>query len=173
MKNILSKTILLLFILSTETFAKEWEVTEFKNFVTLEYPGKITYGDKLSFNFSKKNCNRVNYFFSAYSAVKNKNFMNLQGRNIPLNINGVKTEAKTIYTTPFLMGYRGMFFLGTYDSYTIAKFFDRITNYEIKIDNRNGFVAKDFFDIDVNQWNLNDSKEAFDFAKNKCKEKSS
>jgi hypothetical protein len=171
MKNILYKTFILVFLFSTSVLAKEWEIVDFDKFVSLQYHGKVTHGDKLDFNFSKKNCDRVNYFFSIYTAKKNPDFMNLKGKPIPLNINGVKTSANTIYTSPFLMGYRGMFYLGSYHAKDISKFFNRITSYQIKVVDRDNFKADAYFDIDFNQWNLGDSEEAFKEAYSVCKSK--
>lgn len=171
MKNILYKTFALLILLSTNVVAKDWEIVDFNKFVSLQYHGKITHGDKLDFNFSKKNCDKVNYFFTIYSAKKNPEFMNLKGKQIPLNINGVKTWADTIYTSPFLMGYRGIFYLGSYHASDISKFFKRITSYQIKVVDRDNFKADTYFDIDFNQWNLGDSTKVFKEAHDKCKSK--
>lgn len=169
----LIKTFILCILFSKNVFAKDWQVVDYKKFISLEYSGIVTHGDKLNFNFSKRNCDRVSYYFSMYSAIKNPDFMKLKGKSIPLNINGIKTWADTIYTSPFLMGYRGMFYLGTYNSKEIAKFFNRITNYQIKVVNRNDFNVEKYFDIHFNKWNLSDSKEAFDEAYNLCKSKTS
>lgn len=167
----LYKTFILIILFSTNVIAKEWEIVDFKNFVSLQYSGKVTHGDKLDFNFSKKNCDKVNFFFSIYTATKNPDFMNLKGKEIPLNINGIKTWANTIYTSPFLMGYRGMFYLGSHDESDLSKFFSRITSYQIKVINHDSFKADTYFDIDHNQWDLGDSTEAFKKAYQKCKEK--
>jgi len=171
MKKLLLQSFLVLFILTQPTFSEEkWKITTFKKFVSLEFNGEVTHGDKLSFNFPKKDCNRVNYYFSAYSAENNKDFNTLQGKDLPVVINGVRTWAKTVYTSPFLMGHRAMFYLGTYDANDLSKFFSRITNYQIKIVNRGGFIAKAYFDIDHNKWNLADSTQAFNQAINTCKD---
>ena len=169
MKKLFIQSLLVLFVLTQPTFSEEkWKITTFKKFVSLEFNGEVTHGDKLSFNFSKKDCNRVNYYFSAYSAENNKDFNTLQGKDLPIVINGVRTWAKTVYTSPFLMGHRAMFYLGTYDANDLSKFFSRITNYQIKIVNRGGFIAKAYFDIDHNKWNLADSTKAFNKAKETC-----
>ena len=167
----LLKTFILMILFSTNVIAKEWEIVDFKKFVSLQYSGKVTHGDKLDFNFSKKNCDRVNFFFSIYTATKNPDFMNLKDRKIPVNINGVKTWADTIYTSPFLMGYRGMFYLGSHDVSDLSKFFNRISNYQIKVVDHDSFKVDSYFDVDYNQWNLGDSAEAFKKAYQKCKEK--
>jgi len=168
--KILFKTFIL-FILSSNAFASDWEVVDFKKFVSLQYSGKITHGDKLNFNFSKKNCDRVNYYFSVYSAKMNIGFMKLKGKQIPLDINGIKTSAETIHVSPFLMGYRGMFYLGSYYANDLSKFFKRITSYQIKVVSTDDFKADAYFDIDFNQWDLGNSSDAFDKAYNQCKSK--
>ena len=167
----LYKTFILIILFSTNVLAKEWQIVDFKNFISLQYSGKITHGDKLNFNFSKKNCDKVNFFFSIYSAKNNPEFMNLKGSKIPLNINGIKTWADTIYTSPFLMGYRGMFYLGSHDSNDLSTFFKTIKDYQIRVVNRQNFKAQNYFDIDYNQWDLEDSTEAFQKAYQKCKER--
>lgn len=171
MKKLFIQSLLVLFVLTNTTFAeKNWKITNFKKFVSLQFDGEVTHGDKLSFNFLKKNCNKVNYYFSAYSAEKNKDFLNLQGHQVPLVINGVKTWGRAVYTSPFLMGHRAMFYLGSDDANNLSHFFSRVTNYQIKIVNRGGFIAKAYFDIDHNKWNLADSTQAFNKAINTCKD---
>lgn len=169
MRNILIHTIILLFVLTIKVAAKDWSVTTFKNFVSLQYQGKITYGDTINFNLPKKNCNKVNYLFSVYSMEKNPEFMNLKDKKIPLNINGINTWANTIYVYPFLMGYRGMFYLGSYDIEDLSKFFEKTKNYKIQIVDRDGFNAKDYFDVDYNEWNLEGFSKAIREAQNTCK----
>ena len=63
-----------------------------------------------------------------------------------------------------------MFYLGSNDANDLSHFFSRITNYQIKIVNRGGFIAKAYFDIDHNKWNLADSTKAFNQAINTCKD---
>ena len=169
MKKIIIKTIILFFIIIQSSFSKEnWSILIFDKFISLQFDGEITHGDKLSFNFSKENCDNINYYFSAYSAQSEKDFLALQGQNIPLEINQIKTWGKAVYTSPFLMGHRAYLYLGSYNVSELLNFFSNIIYYKIKIIDHGGFVAKDFFDIKYNQWNLKEFKKAFKTANEKC-----
>ena len=90
--------------------------------------------------------------------MKAGKILQLIDKNIPIKINGVDVTANVISVSPFLMGYRVSFSLGTFPikeyMHFLKEFYDEFQKYEIEIVDGVDFKASKYFDITTNNWKL-------------------
>jgi len=132
--------------------------------------GEVTFGDKLRFISKKGRCDFVQEVVTFYTWEKPENISELNGQKIPIKVNNEPgPKAEVFYVHPFLMGYMVWFDLGIYKTDVLASALQKLGGkYEIKIVDGHGFKAKKFFDITVNNWELDGVLNAFQRIKNNC-----
>ena len=99
----------------------------------------------------------------------------LEGKNIPIKINGEDLTAKVQSVSPFLtLGFRVSFSLGTYPLkeyiYHLSNFYREENKYEIEIVDGIDFKASKYFDITINSWKLDKLVPSVLEASKLCKE---
>ena len=94
---------------------EEWTIDQFNSLAYARVSGEITHGDSLNFFISSEDdCTKVYNNFTFYTYEKPGDIKQLIDKNIPIKINGVDVTANVISVSPFLMGYRVSFNLGTF-----------------------------------------------------------
>ena len=147
----------------------KWDFAKLDGFSYGALAGEVTHGDKLRFIMRKDHCDTVQHVVTFYTYQKPDDISQLKGQKIPVQINDVSGfEIKAFMVRPFLMGYQVWFSLGTWPVDTLASALKEFDRYEIKIVDGHGFKAKKYFDITVNNWELNDLENAFQRIKNNC-----
>ena len=154
---------------------EEWTITKFDKLVNIAVSGEVTHGDTLNFFIrSEDSCKKVWNTFSFYTYEKPGDIKQLLHKNVPIKINGVELSAKVITVNPFLMGYRVSFSLGEFPikEYTnfLKEFYDEFQKYEIEIIDGLDFKASKYFDININNWKLDNLIESIFKANKICKE---
>jgi hypothetical protein len=138
---------------------EEWTIDQFNSLAYARVSGEVTHGDSLNFFIStESNCTKVYNNFTFYTYEKPGDIKQLIDRNIPIKINGVDGTANVITVSPFLMGYRVSFNLGTFPvkeyMHFLKEFYDEFQKYEIEIVDGIDFKAAKYFDITTNNWKL-------------------
>ena len=154
---------------------EEWTITKFDKLVNVAVSGEVTHGDTLNFFIrSEDNCEKVWNTFSFYTYKKPGDIKQLLHKNVPIKINGKELSAKVITVNPFLMGYRVSFSLGGFPikEYThfLKEFYDEFQKYEIEIVDGLDFKASKYFDININNWKLDDLASSISEANKLCKD---
>ena len=145
-----------------ESYAKaeeEWSIDKFKTLSYAKVSGEVTHGDSLNFFIlPTEKCEKVYNTFTFYTWEKPNDIKQLLHKNIPIELNGEELTAKVEVVSPFLMGYRIMFSLGTYPVkeyiYRLHNFYKEEKKYEIRIVDGINFKASKYFDITINSWKL-------------------
>ena len=145
-----------------ESYAKaeeEWSIDKFKTLSYARVSGEVTHGDSLNFFIlPTEKCEKVYNTFTFYTWEKPNDIKQLLHKNIPIELNGEELTAKVEVVSPFLMGYRVMFSLGTYPVkeyiYRLHNFYNEEKKYEIRIVDGINFKASKYFDITINSWKL-------------------
>ena len=139
---------------------EEWTIDKYKTLSYARVSGEVIHGDSLNFFIgSHENCEKVYNSFTFVTYEKPGDIYQLEGKNIPIKINGEDLTAKVQSVTPFFeMGYRVSFSLGTYPLkeyiYHLSNFYKEEGKYEIQIVDGIGFKAAKYFDITANNWKL-------------------
>ena len=138
---------------------EEWTIDQFNSLAYARVSGEITHGDSLNFFISSEDdCTKVYNNFTFYTYEKPGDIKQLIDKNIPIKINGVDVTANVISVSPFLMGYRVSFSLGTFPikeyMHFLKEFYDEFQKYEIEIVDGVDFKAAKYFDITTNNWKL-------------------
>ena len=124
-----------------ESYAKaeeEWSIDKFKTLSYARVSGEVTHGDSLNFFIlPTEKCEKVYNTFTFYTWEKPNDIKQLLHKNIPIELNGEELTAEVADVSPFLMGYRIMFSLGTYPVkeyiYRLHNFYKEEKKYEIRI----------------------------------------
>ena len=150
---------LTLITLSSAVAEEEWTIDKFNSLSYAKVSGEVTHGDSLNFFISSEdNCTSVYNNFTFYTYEKPGDIKQLIDKNIPIKINGVDVTANVISVSPFLMGYRVSFNLGTFPikeyMHFLKEFYDEFQKYEIEIVDGVDFKAAKYFDITTNNWKL-------------------
>jgi len=150
---------LTLITLSSAVAEEEWTIDKFNSLSYARVSGEVTHGDSLNFFISTEDdCGKVYNNFTFYTYEKPGDIKQLIDKNIPIKINGVEVTANVISVSPFLMGYRVSFSLGTFPikEYThfLKEFYNEYQKYEIEIVDGVDFKVAKYFDIPVNNWKL-------------------
>ena len=138
---------------------EEWSIDRYKTLSYARVSGEVTHGDNLNFWIrTQDNCEKVYNTFTVYTYEKPGDIKQLLDKNIPIKINGEEITAKVQDITPFLLGYRYHFSLGSYPIkeyvYFLKEFYDEFQKYEIEIVDGIDFKAAKYFDITTNNWKL-------------------
>ena len=154
---------------------EEWTITKFDKLINAAVSGEVTHGDTLNFFIrSEDNCEKVWNTFSFYTYEKPGDIKQLLHKNVPIKINGKELSAKVITVNPFLMGYRVSFSLGEFPvkeyTYFLKEFYDEFQKYEIEIIDGLNFKASKYFDININNWKLDNLVPSVLEASKQCKQ---
>ena len=138
---------------------EEWTIDKYESISYARVSGEVTHGDSLNFFIlSRENCETVYNNFTFYTYEKPADIYQLEGKNIPIKINGEELTAQVRSISPFLMGFRVSFSLGTYPLkeyiYRLNNFYQKENKYEIEIVDGIDFKAAKYFDIPNNNWRL-------------------
>ena len=154
---------------------EEWSIHKLKTLSYARVSGEVTHGDSLNFVIlSRENCEKVQNTFSFYTWEKPNDIKQLLHKHIPIELNGEKLTAKVKDVSPFLMGYRVMFSLGTYPVkeyiYRLHNFYNEEKKYEIQIVDGINFKTSKYFDISINNWKLDNLVPSVLEAHKLCKD---
>lgn len=166
------------YVHAEESYAKteeEWTIDKFKTLSYAKVSGEVTHGDSLNFFIlPTEKCEKVYNTFTFYTWEKPNDITQLLHKHIPIELNGEELTAKVEVVSPFLMGYRIMFSLGTYPVkeyiYRLHNFYKEEKKYEIRIVDGINFKASKYFDITINSWKLDKLVPSVLEASKLCKE---
>ena len=138
---------------------EEWTIDKFRSLSFARVSGEVIHGDNLNFFIgSAENCEMVYNNFTFVTYENPGDIYQLEGKNIPIKINGAEVTAEVISVSPFLIGHRVSFSLGTFPTkeyiHFLKEFYDEFQKYEIEIVDGIDFKATKYFDITTNNWKL-------------------
>lgn len=152
--------ILFLLIIAYQAQAEEeWTIDKYKSLSYARVSGEVIHGDALNFFIgSHENCEMVYNSFTFVTYEKPGDIYQLVGKNIPIKINGEDLTAEVQSVSPFLIGFRVSFSLGSFPVkeyiYRLSNFYKEENKYEIEIVDGVDFKAAKYFDITTNNWKL-------------------
>jgi len=165
------KILLFLLVFSFPLAAKaKWviNVDDSGTTVWVEQNSQVTHGDKLRYRFVKNDCDIIQEVFTFYSMINNKNIKLIEGRIVGLIINDHQVGAEIMFALPFLSGHSVWFNLGHYYVDDHIAFWHGKELYKVKIVDNENFKAKDYFDVSVNKWSMDDFAETLKAGQKKC-----
>ena len=150
---------LLVFTHQAQAGEEEWTIDKYKSLSYARVSGEKIHGDNLNFFIgSHENCEKVYNSFTFLTYQNPGDIYQLKDKNIPIKINGENMTAKVQSVSPFLMGFRVSFSLGTFPLkeyiYHLSNFYKEEKKYEIEIVDGIDFKASKYFDITINSWKL-------------------
>ena len=167
--------ILFLLIIAYQAQAEEeWTIDKYKSLSYARVSGEVIHGDALNFFIgSHENCEMVYNSFTFVTYENPGDIYQLEGKNIPIKINGAEVTAEVVSVSPFLIGHRVAFSLGKFPTkkyiYFLKEFYDEFQKYEIEIVDGVDFKAAKYFDITTNNWKLDKLVPSILEAKKLCK----
>jgi len=170
---------LLVFAYHAQADDYEWSIDDYDNMVVASVPGKIIHGDKLRFVLTKGDCNYVNVLFSFLTFNLPKKINDLEGKRIPIKINEeeVLAAADVVLIYPTLDNRAHFVMLTTPKVYELNNFSEGIMasynankNYSIELMDDEKFEFTKYFDVSVNEWDLEKYPEKINQAREKCLE---
>ena len=153
---------------------EEWTIDKFRSLSFARVSGEVIHGDNLNFFIgTAENCAMVYNNFTFVTYENPGDIYQLEGKNIPIKINGAEVTAEVISISPFLIGHRVSFSLGKFPTkeyiYFLKEFYDEFQKYEIEIIDGIDFKASKYFDITTNNWKLDKLVPSVLKAKKLCK----
>lgn len=170
---------LLVFAYHAQADDYEWSIDDYDNMVVASVPGKIIHGDKLRFVLTKGDCNYVNVLFSFLTFNLPKRINDLEGKRIPIKINEeeVLAAADVVLIYPTLDNRAHFIMLTAPKVYELNNFSEGIMasynankNYSIELMDDEKFEFTKYFDVLVNEWDLEKYPEKINQAREKCLE---
>ena len=170
---------LLVFAYHAQADDYEWSIDDYDNMVVASVPGKIIHGDKLRFVLTKGDCNYVNVLFSFLTFNLPKKINDLEGKRIPIKINEeeVLAAADVVLIYPTLDNRAHFIMLTAPQVYELNNFSEGIMasynahkNYSIELMDDEKFEYTKYFDVPVNEWDLEKYPEKINQAREKCLE---
>ena len=168
---------LLVFAYHAQADDYEWSIDDYDNMVVASVPGKIIHGDKLRFVLTKGDCNYVNVLFSFLTFNLPKKINDLEGKRIPIKINEeeVLAAADVVLIYPTLDNRAHFVMLTAPKVYELNNFSEGIMasynankNYSIELMDDEKFEFTKYFDVSVNEWNLEKYPEKINEAREQC-----
>ena len=156
---------------------EEWTIDKFRSLSFARVSGEVIHGDNLNFFIgTAENCAMVYNNFTFVTYENPGDIYQLEGKNIPIKINGAEVTAEVISISPFLIGHRVSFSLGKFPTNEyiqfLKEFYDEFQKYEIEIIEGIDFKASKYFDITTNNWKLDKLVPSVLEASKLCKEMS-
>jgi len=170
---------LLVFAYHAQADDYEWSIDDYDNMVVASVPGKIIHGDKLRFVLTKGDCNYVNVLFSFLTFNLPKKINDLEGKRIPIKINEeeVLAAADVVLIYPTLDNRAHFIMLTAPQVYELNNFSEGIMasynahkNYSIELMDDKKFEYTKYFDVSLNEWDLEKYPEKINLAREKCLE---
>ena len=170
---------LLVFAYHAQADDYEWSIDDYDNMVVASVPGKIIHGDKLRFVLTKGDCNYVNVLFSFLTFNLPKKINDLEGKRIPIKINEeeVLAAADVVLIYPTLDNRAHFIMLTAPQVYELNNFSEGIMasynahkNYSIELMDDEKIEFTKYFDVLVNEWDLEKYPEKINQAREKCLE---
>ena len=170
---------LLVFAYHAQADDYEWSIDDYDNMVVASVPGKIIHGDKLRFVLTKGDCNYVNVLFSFLTFNLPKKINDLEGKRIPIKINEeeVLAAADVVLIYPTLDNRAHFIMLTAPQVYELNNFSEGIMasynadkNYSIELMDDKKLEYTKYFDVSVNEWDLEKYPEKINEAREKCLE---
>ena len=171
MNHLMRNVIFLCFIcfLSPKlAISEEPDVSWTGNMVIVSVTGNITHGDKMRFIIKQGQCNQVLHAFTIYTYVKEEKLTPLKNKNISLSLNNKPFHAKIVSTIPFLMGTLVWFQIGSFHIDEYISYLNGLSQFKIEVANSKNFIARDFFDVTENSWNLLNISKAIKEGQKLC-----
>ena len=168
---------LLVFAYHAQADDYEWSIDDYDNMVVASVPGKIIHGDKLRFVLTKGDCNYVNVLFSFLTFNLPKKINDLEGKRIPIKINEeeVLAAADVVLIYPTLDNRAHFVMLTAPKVYELNNFSEGIMasynankNYSIELMDDEKFEFTKYFDVSVNEWDLEKYHEKINEAREQC-----
>jgi len=168
---------LLVFAYHAQADDYEWSIDDYDNMVVASVPGKIIHGDKLRFVLTKGDCNYVNVLFSFLTFNLPKKINDLEGKRIPIKINEeeVLAAADVVLIYPTLDNRAHFVMLTAPKVYELNNFSEGIMasynahkNYSIELMDDKKFEYTKYFDVSVNEWDLEKYPEKINEAREQC-----
>ena len=98
---------------------EEWTIDRYETLSYARVSGEVVHGDSLNFFIgSRENCETVYNNFTFVTYEKPGDIYQLEGKNIPIKINGENLTARVQAVNPFLIGFRVTFSLGIFKGIT-------------------------------------------------------
>ena len=165
---------LFLLVIAYQAQSSEWTIDRYETLSYARVSGEVTHGDNLNFWIrTQDNCEKVYNTFTVYTYEEPGDIKQLLDKNIPIKINGAEITAKVQDISPFLMGYRVLFSIGTFDLkkyiYKLNDFYKEEKRFEIEIIDGISFKAAKYFDIPNNNWKLDKLVPSVLEARKLCK----
>jgi hypothetical protein len=153
---------------------EEWTIDRYESLSYARVSGEVVHGDSLNFFIgSRENCEVVYNNFTFVTYEKPGDIYQLEGKNIPIKINGQNLTAEVQSVSPFLIGFRVTFSLGAFPVkeyiHRLNNFYKKENKYEIEIVDGIDFKAAKYFDITTNNWKLDKLVPSVLEANNLCK----
>ena len=167
--------VVLIIIFSYAQAEEEWTIDKYKSLSYARVSGEVIHGDALNFFIgSHENCEMVYNSFTFVTYENPGDIYQLEGKNIPIKINGEDLTAKVQSVSPFLtLGFRVSFSLGSFPVkeyiYRLNNFYKEENKYEIEIVDGVDFKAAKYFDITTNNWKLDNLVPSVLEANKLCK----
>ena len=171
------------FVLITSIFTSiayasedEWNVHDFGSYIVTSVPGEISHGDKMRFVLEKKNCNKIGVMFS-FLTYKNSKVPELQGRKVPIRINGSDTLnlADVLLVRPAFSNMAFFVMFAAPEYYPLNKFTDGIMKdykkdkvFSIMLAKSDDFDPEEYFDVFYNNWKIDKLPEKITEAYYMC-----
>ena len=168
---------LLVFAYHAQADDYEWSIDDYDNMVVASVPGKIIHGAKRRFVLTKGDCNYVNVLFSFLTFNLPKKINDLEGKRIPIKINeeDVLAAADVVLIYPTLDNRAHFVMLTAPKVYELNNFSEGIMasynankNYSIELMDDEKFEFTKYFDVSVNEWDLEKYPEKINEAREQC-----
>ena len=172
------KKILLLLLMVGTIFSQDiedvWTVEKNDTVIFASVNGKITYGDKLIFMFTKNNpCDKPMWITSFYTMQPDleKKFDQLPTKYLYATLNDTaETYITIIKNSPFLLGYSSQLLLGQYPIKNIQDSFGMLDEISVELTGipESDLDIKSIYDITRNTFSTKNLNEALEQAKTEC-----
>ena len=155
--------------------SEKWSVNKYKSVTYAQVAGEVQHGDTLGFFISvNSNCDKVWNTFSFLTFENKDNMKQILDKHLPIKLNGVELTAKVESVNRFSHGYQVIFSLGVFPIkeyiYFLNEFYAEQKKYEIEIIDGINFKAEKYFDIQINNWKLENLVESVSKANKMCRE---
>ena len=155
---------------------EKWSIDDFGSYVVASVHGEVVWGDKLRFALMKKNCDYVNVLFS-FLTYKNSKVPELQGRKVPIRINGSDTlnVADVLLVKPAFSNMAFFVMFAAPEYYPLNKFTEGIMKdykkdkvFSIMLAKSDDFDPEEYFDLFYNNWKIDKLPEKITEAYYMC-----
>ena len=160
-----------IWLIPSFTLAEPWQINDDENYITLKKNGEIQHGNKIHFNFNKKNGCKFNVFFFVYTMQHNPLPLSeiFENQDIKLNFGGKEILASVAFTSFFGLGEIAGIYIA--QDLALSENFLKINDDMLKNNMMNMNINKyysDYFDIPMERWDFTNFRENIYTAHNLC-----